>query len=153
MKGWDRVQFLCIELFRTAKGGGCYTIPDLSILAEKMKQQQGCFKRRMCSTADSLPLLSKENPLYTRAIQTLLWQLFQLLLLLLEFWKNGDEKKESELPRNTKVFENMKAIFMWDLLGSKAIFLGLIEILKGLFLWNILKINSKGFIHAGTKTV
>lgn len=62
-------------------------------------------------------------------------------------------KKASELPKNTKVFENMKAIFMWDLLGSKAIFLWLVEILKGLFLWNILKINSEGFIHAGTKTV
>lgn len=61
--------------------------------------------------------------------------------------------KVSELPRNTKVFENMKAVFMCDLLGSKAIFLGLVEILKGLFLWNILKINSKGFVHAGTKTV
>lgn len=51
------------------------------------------------------------------------------------------------------MFENIKAIFMCNLLDSKAIFLGLVEILKGLFLWNLLKINLKGFLHAGTKTV
>lgn len=55
-------------------------------------------------------------------------------------------KKVSELPRNTKVFENMKAVFMCDLLDRKAIFLGLVETLKRLFLWHILKINSKHFM-------
>lgn len=63
------------------KGGSYYTIPELSVLAEKMKHQQDCFKRRVCSTADSSPVLSKEKQPQRRAIEALLWQLFQLLLL------------------------------------------------------------------------
>lgn len=51
------------------------------------------------------------------------------------------------------MFENMIAIVICDLLDSEAILLGLEEILKGLFRWNLLKINLKDFIHSDTKTV
>lgn len=117
-----------------------------------MKWQQGCFKRRVCSTADPLPLLSKENHPSRKATDSPSASFSAATAA--EMMKKMELRKiVSELHRNTKVIENLMLYACVVSQTAKLFLVGLVEMLEKLYLWHLLEINSIGFIHADTQTL